>query len=134
MVLHMEQVKAQLTPLFNSVADAGKLGEFVLDKFQGTNMEYMPAHLVKDSEQLAYDLAEAMYTNRCRLEFMKECPMKEAETEHLVDLHRKYIDNVAPYRDRIKEYELGMRKVPDFAKLKPDGTPLGPLKMEVEGY
>lgn len=130
----MEQVKAQLIPLFNSVADAGRLGEFVLDKFQGTNMEYMPAHLVKDSQQLAYDLAEAMYTNRVRLEFYKDSPMKEAETERLVDLHRKYFDNIPPYRDRIKEYELGMRKVPDFAKFKPDKTPLGPLKMEVEGY
>lgn len=133
-MVFMKPVKAQLTPLFNSVADAAKLGEFVLDKFQGSNMEYMPARIVNDSKQLAYDLAEAMYTNRCRLEFLQDSPQKEAETERLVDLHRKYIDNVAPYRDRIREYEAGTRTVPDFAKLKPDGTPLGPLKMEVEGY
>lgn len=130
----MEQVRAQLTPLFNSVADAGKLGEFVLDKFQGTNIEYLPPSLMKDAEQLAYTLAEAMFTERLRLEFLKDSPMKEATTERLVDLHRKYIDTIAPYRDRIKEYELGMRKVPDFAKLKPDGTPLVPLKMEVDGF
>lgn len=130
----MAQVKAQLTPLFNSVADASKLGEFVLDKFNGTNMEYMPDRLVKDTEQLAYDLAEAMYTNRVRLEFYKDSPMKEAETERLVDLHRTYNDRIPPYRERIKEYETGMRKVPDFARFKPDKTPLGPLKMEVDGF
>jgi len=127
-------MKAELSPLFNSVADASKLGEFVLDKFQGTNLDYMPTHLVRASEQLAYDLAEAMYTNRLRLEFYQDSPMKEAETERLVDLHRKYSDTIPPYRDRIKEYEAGIRKIPDFAKLRPDRTPIGPLSMEVEGY
>lgn len=130
----MEQVKAQLTPLFNSVADAAQLGEFVLDKFSGTNIEYMPTHLVRDAEQLAYTLAEAMYTNRVRLEFYKDSPMKEAETERLVDLHRKYWDNIEPYRRRMTEFESGERKVPDFARFKPDKTPLGPLKMEVDGF
>lgn len=130
----MEPVRAQLTPLFNSVSDAAKLGEFVLDKFQNTRLEYLPPQIVRDSEELAYSLAEAMYTERCRLEFSPDGPQKEAETERLVDLHRKYCDVIRPYRERIKEYEAGTRKVPDFAKLKPDKTPLGPLAMEVDGF
>ena len=130
----MEQVRAQLTPLFNSVADAAQLGEFVLDKFQGTNIEYLPPKLMRDAEQLAYTLAEAMFTERLRLEFVKDSPTKEATIERLVDLHRLYSDRIPQYRDRMTEFETGQRRVPDFAKLKPDGTPLVPLKMEVDGF
>lgn len=130
----MEQVKAQLTPLFNSVADAAQLGDFVLDKVQGTNIEYLPPPLMRDVEQLANSLAEAMFTERLRLEFLKDSPMKEATTERLVDLHRLYFDKIPQYRKRIGEFESGQRTVQDFARLKPDGTPLVPLKMEVDGF
>lgn len=122
-----------MASVFNSVADTSRFGQLVLDAYQGTNFEFMPKHMVDEAKVLANTLAESMYQNRYKLELRKESPEKEAETEYLHDLHRTYCDKIPEYRDAIKEYEAGIRKLPDMVKVL-DGKPIGPLKMEIEGY